>query len=99
MPEALAGHPLVGAAPARANMYHWRSHGGAEVDLVLERDGALFPIEIKLTARPSASDATGIAAVRRTYPNADVAPGLVLCACERPLRLTEDAVAVPWDSE
>lgn len=64
-PQALAGHPLFGAlfetavvaeirklvaaASVRANLYHWRSHGGAEVDLVLERDGTRFPIEIMLT--------------------------------------------------
>ncbi len=114
-PQALAGHPLFGAlfetavvaeirklvaaASAQANLYHWRSHGGAEVDLILERDGTLFPLEIKLTARPTASDAGGIAAFRRTYPSATVAPGLVLCACERPFKLTEDAVALPWDAE
>ena len=114
-PQALAGHPLFGAlfetavvaeirklvaaASVRANLYHWRSHGGAEVDLMLERDGTLFPVEIKLTARPTASDAGGIAAFRRTYPAASIAPGLVLCACERPLRLTDDNLALPWDAE
>lgn len=114
-PQALAGHPLFGAlfetavvaeirkliaaASVRANLYHWRSHGGAEVDLVLERDGTLFPIEIKLTARPTASDARGIGAFRQTYSGATVAPGLVLCACERPFMLTEDDLALPWDAE
>jgi hypothetical protein len=114
-PQALAGHPLFGAlfetavvaevrklvaaASAHANLYHWRTHGGAEVDLVLERDGTLFPIEIKLTARPSASDAGGITAFRRAYPAASIAPGLVLCACERPLMLTKDDLALPWDAD
>ncbi|MBI3232046.1 MAG: DUF4143 domain-containing protein [Candidatus Doudnabacteria bacterium] len=26
------------------NSYHWRTSGGAEVDLILERDGKLYPI-------------------------------------------------------
>jgi len=50
---------LAAAASVRAGLYHWRSHGGAEVDLVLEHDGTLFPVEIKLTTRPSRSDAGG----------------------------------------
>ncbi|HLB42845.1 MAG TPA: DUF4143 domain-containing protein, partial [Gammaproteobacteria bacterium] len=29
--------------------YHWRLHSGAEVDLILERDGKFYPIEIKAT--------------------------------------------------
>ena len=114
-PGALAGHPMFGplfetavvaeirklaaAAAVRAGLYHWRSHGGAEVDLVLEHDGTLFPVEIKLTTRPTASDARGIAAFRQSYPTATIAPGLVLCACERPLRLTDDTLALPWDAE
>ena len=68
-------------------------------DTANKRDGTLFSIEIKLTARPTASDAGGIAAFRRTYPAASVAPGLVICACERPLRLTENDLALPWDAQ
>jgi predicted AAA+ superfamily ATPase len=40
-----AASTMLGVAP---QIYHWRSNGGAEVDLVLERDGWFYPIEIKL---------------------------------------------------
>ncbi len=52
-PQAIGGHPLWGALfetavvneirkqasflPSFPNIYHWRSHGGAECDLLLER--------------------------------------------------------------
>jgi len=68
-PKALTGHPLAGtllesavlaeirklaSTPSTSPMlHHWRSHGGAEVDLLLERDGVFHPIEAKLTSRPS----------------------------------------------
>ena len=29
------------------HVYHRRSHGGAEVDLLIEKDSVLYPIEIK----------------------------------------------------
>jgi predicted AAA+ superfamily ATPase len=113
-PGTLGGHPLAGALFETAvaaeirklaatlstppSLYHWRIHGGGEVDLLLERDGRLFPIEVKLTTRPSADDARGILSFRRTYPKQDVAPGLVICPAERFDRLTEGVCALPWDS-
>jgi predicted AAA+ superfamily ATPase len=35
------------------NLYFWRSHDGLEVDLVLEKDGLTYAIEIKKTSTPS----------------------------------------------
>jgi predicted AAA+ superfamily ATPase len=95
-PKTLAGHPLAGALfetavvgeirklsareTVQPAMYHWRSHGGAEVDILLERDGLFYPIEIKLGTNPTRGDTTGIAAFRSTYPNLQVTPGLVISA-------------------
>lgn len=31
-------------------MYYWRAKGGPEVDLIIDRNGRLYPIEIKSTA-------------------------------------------------
>jgi len=113
-PQTLSGHPLVGALFETAvvaeirklggtlatppSLYHWRSHGGSEVDLLLERDGRLHPIEVKLTSRSTRSDARGIAALRGTYPNLDIAPGLIISPTERFLRLSDTEYALPWDS-
>jgi uncharacterized protein len=112
-PHAIGGHPIQGALfetavvaeirkqvswmSPKPNLYHWRSHGGAEVDLVLEYNGALYPVEIKSTTKPSRRDTTGMTAFRRTYPGARVQPGLVLAPIERTTRLSERDWAVPWD--
>jgi len=112
--KALGGHPMVGAifetavvseirklssAIAMApQLYHWRSRGGAEVDLIFERDGVLFPVEIKLTANPTKKHTTGITAFRKTYPNIRIASGLVICPCEKFVRISEDDYALPWDT-
>ena len=68
------------------------------MDLLLERDGRFFPIEIKLGTRPTRDDLRGIGALRNTYPNLDFAPGLVICPVERFQRLGETDYALPWDS-
>jgi predicted RecB family endonuclease len=77
-------------------MLHWRSHSIAEVDLVLERDGMLYPIEVKLTSHPARKDTTGITAFRKTYPNQKIAQGLVICPCEHFMKISELDYALPW---
>ncbi len=112
-PKALGSHPLLGALfetamaceimkqaavlPAKPACYHWRAAGGAEVDLLLERDGTLYPIEIKLTANPTRRTASGILAFRAAHPDRKVANGIVLCAVEEPRWIAEDVLAVPWN--
>jgi len=114
-PQSLAGHPLVGALFESAvvseirklagtlgtqpNLYHWRSQSGGEVDLLLERDGMFYPIEVKLTSRPGKKDMRGIAAFRKTYPRLPVAPGLVIAPTDGFLKLADIAYAMPWDSQ
>ena len=112
-PPTLSGHPLAGAIfetavvgeirklaatlPTPPNLYHWRSHGGAEVDLLLERDAALYPIEVKLASHPSRQDTRGIEALHATYPGLNIAPALVVAPVERLERLSDTAYALPWD--
>ena len=112
-PNAVGGHPLAGAIfetaavaeirkqcalmSPRPNLYHWRAHSGPEVDLLLERDGVLTPLEFKLTSRPGRRDGTGIAAFRDAYPQARIGPGLVLAPTEQPVQVGEQIWALPWD--
>ncbi|MBM3198110.1 MAG: ATP-binding protein [Chlamydiae bacterium] len=79
-----------------ANAYHWRSHGGAEVDLLLERNGCFFPIEIKSKSRPGKADISGIKAFRETYPSLQIAPGIVFHAGEENYPIDIQTFAVSW---
>ncbi|MHC4885273.1 MAG: ATP-binding protein [Planctomycetota bacterium] len=112
-PAALGGHPMLGALFETAvvselirqtrlmecppNLYHWRSHSGAEVDLLLESDGAFYPVEIKVKTNPSKNDTRGITAFRKTYPHLKTAPGLVLCCCQHSFQLSPNDYAMPWN--
>lgn len=69
--EALRGHPKVGGswegfvieqvlgalgqAGVTPRPFFWRTHGGAEVDLILEMGTKVVPIEVKLSGAPSVS--------------------------------------------
>ena len=112
-PKALGGHPLYGALfessmvqeiskqaatlALRPAFYHWRSAGGAEVDLLLERDGILYPFEFKLTTQPGKQDASGLRAFKAAYPARKIGLGAIICAVERPRWLSDDVLAIPWN--
>ena len=75
--------------------WHWRTAAGAEVDLVFERDGKLYPIEIKCKTNITGHDARGIRAFKDTYGDR-VQHGLVLYAGHDVWNVSEYATAIPW---
>ncbi len=110
-PETLASSPMRGAVfetmlvnsllnmaevlPTPPQPWHWRTLAGAEVDLVFERDGRLYPVEIKCAANLTRHDARGILAFKETYGE-KVQHGLILYAGHDPWKISEHATAVPW---
>lgn len=113
-PEAIQGHPAFGALfetlvvteclkQAQAQelvpiLHYYRQHSGAEVDLVLEKDGKFFPIEIKAASSVGPVDGRSIRILRETLGDA-VQPGLVIYGGREILKLTNDCAAVPFDLE
>lgn len=73
----------LSAVGSAVNVYHRRSHGGAEVDLFLETNGTFFPIEIKAKSNPTKQDARGIDAFKQTFPTISTAP-VSLCVPRNP---------------
>lgn len=114
-PTVLGGHPLWGALfetavvaeirkqcrllPTAPNLYHWRSHGGAEVDILLEWNGCLYPIEIKGKSHPDIKDARGIQSFWQTYPRLPRMPGLVVAPSETCYQIAKDIWVMPWDAQ
>jgi len=78
-------------------LYHWRTRAGAEVDLLLERDGFFWALEIKSASCVTEADARGIRAFRDTYPHLRHAPGVIVAAVERPHRLRDNVLVLPYD--
>ncbi|MBF0289645.1 MAG: ATP-binding protein [SAR324 cluster bacterium] len=78
------------------HFYHFRSHSGAEVDLILEINGCLFPIEIKAKSNPTRKDVRGFAVFRECFPKETIKDGLLICSIDQPRRLSENVIAIPW---
>jgi len=77
-----------------ATLYYWQSASGAEVDLVVEREGALYGLEAKATATPNPRHADGLA--RWLELAGTDTRGALACRVGRPLALRRGIRAVPW---
>ncbi|MSR78360.1 MAG: ATP-binding protein [Candidatus Omnitrophica bacterium] len=110
--EALASLPLLGAifethvvmeikrlcsaTATPPHLYHWRCHSGAEVDLVLERDGILWPIEIKCKTQITRGDLRGIEAFQQTYPE-QCGFAIVIASIDEAYFFNERVLVLPYD--
>jgi predicted AAA+ superfamily ATPase len=64
-------------------LYHFRTHAGRGVDIVLEAPGGrVVGVEVKLTASPGSADFDGLRALAEEAGRRFVR-GVVLCRCER----------------
>ena len=90
-------HQQFATMSVAPNAYHWRTSGGAEVDLILEKDGKLYPIEMKCKTNLSKADLTGLRAFRETYREQNIMPGLVIYVGTEPFKLDEHTTAIPWN--
>lgn len=84
---------LAAERSVRPELFFWRTHAGAEVDLLIRDGRRLVPIEIKLGA---AVDRYGVAGLRQCMRDLDLRKGFVVAnAAERRTIGTEIEV-VPW---
>ena len=111
--EAIGVHPLKGSLFENAvvseirkqssiistppYMYYWRMHQGAECDLLLERDGKIYPIEIKSNTHPSKKDIKGIQKFREKHPHLNVQKGLVIAPVDEVYALSDNDIVIPFD--
>lgn len=77
------------------NLYHLRTKDGAEVDFILEREGALTPIEVKWSERPTVQDARHVLGFLHEHPK-QAKHGYIVCRCPRPTQLHDQITALPW---
>ena len=76
-------------------IFFYRTSSGIEVDIILEYEQKLVPIEVKLSSTPSPSMAAGIKAFRASLGDR-VAPGYVVHPGEVHLPLGEGVVSLPF---
>ena len=71
-----------------------RASGENEIDLIIQEDGILYPVEIKMTGNPKASMA-GANEVLDKIPDKKRGMGVILCMVEKKTYLRDNLVALP----
>ncbi len=80
---------------SNTEILYWRTTTGEEVDLVIETDGKVLPIEIKSASKPRVKDASNLIAFQKEYGKAARA-GLLIHNGQDTEWLTPAVLAVPW---
>ena len=82
----------------RFNLFFYRGKDNDvrenEIDLIIEEDGVLYPIEIKKTASPSVSMAKAFRVLDK-IEGKKRGQGAIVCLYDRKLKLSEDVVVMP----
>jgi predicted AAA+ superfamily ATPase len=77
-------------------LYHLRTHGGKEIDLVLQaRDGRAVAVEMKATASPSARDTNTL---REVVADSSMMRGILFYTGEQSVPIAERVHALPIDA-
>lgn len=88
--EVLKGYWHNGRTPS---LWFYRDRDLREIDLLIEQDGTLYPIEIKKTATPTRNAARHFDSLGRL--GCAAGPGAVLCLRETDLPLSSEVTAIP----
>lgn len=75
------------------SLYFFRDKDQKEVDLLIERDNTLYPVEIKKTASPSQTASRDFQVLERL--DKPVGPGAVICLRETDVPLSQSVDAIP----
>lgn len=76
-----------------APLYYYRDHDAKEIDLIIEADGKLHPLEIKKTATPQKSMVKNFSVLDRS--SVPRGKGALICASEKVSALDSDTLVIP----
>lgn len=82
-------------AGKKPSAYYWRSHGGLEIDLIIESKGKLWPVEIKMTSTPTARHTKNLVRFKKLTDNT-ANSGIIVCRINQKTTLPGDNIALPW---
>jgi len=90
MSELLKGYLHNGKQPP---FYYYRDRDKKEIDLLIVRDGTIYPLEIKKSASPTVADIRAFGALEKL--GMPVGLGGVICLARQSLPITRSAMSIP----
>ena len=77
-----------------ARLYFYRDKNMKEIDLIIEKNNTLYPIEIKKHADPSVSDIKSFSVLEK-FTNVTIGEGALICFYDKVLRLSSNVNSIP----
>ena len=81
-------------SPVKVNMTYCRDSSAKEIDLIIEENGTLYPVEIKKGVSVAA-DQTSAFTVLDDIPEKKRGMGAIICLCPQPGMLRENILQLP----
>ena len=75
----------------KPNIYYYRDKDKKEIDVIIEKNGKLYPIEIKKTANPDKSMLKHFSVI----PEEKKGEGAIICLCQNDFPIRENVNVVP----
>ena len=76
------------------NLYFYRDKDKKEIDLVIEKDSVLYPVEIKKSSSPTIDMAKNFPVLSK-IKGKTIGNGCIICQCEKRRFLSENLLALP----
>ena len=76
------------------SIYYYRNNDGKEVDILIEENGILYPLEIKKTATPSKEHISNFVALS-AIKNMKIASGGIICMYDKMISINEEHKIIP----
>ena len=84
----------INAGKTISSIYFYRDRDQREIDLVIEEDGKLYPIEIKMSGNPTKAMGRHFSALDN-IPNKERMNGIILCLYDKKTYLSENIISLP----
>ncbi len=75
-------------------LYYYRDKDAKEIDIIIEQDGALYPVEIKKTANPGEEHIESFSAIKK-IKGVTLGTGGIVCMYEKHTRIDDKNVTIP----
>lgn len=81
----------------RPNIFYVRTHNDIEIDLIIENNLHVFPVEIKLTKSPARQMAKPIEQYQNIFSQLDISKGRIVSLCDEKIPLTQNTAIEPLE--
>jgi predicted AAA+ superfamily ATPase len=80
-------------APSKANMTYYRDSNAKEIDVFVEGNNSIHPLEIKKSANPDRKEVKKFSVLDKT--TVETGTGGIICMCEEPIPIDDRNCFIP----